>query len=48
MPRATANFSPRCMCRTQRRVILIHDGVPYHRAAYTKTWLSTHAKRVTV
>src|SRR5262249_22022572 len=34
--------------KTQRRLIIIHDGAPCHRAAYTKQWLSQHAARVTV
>lgn len=41
-------FIERLLRQTPRQVIIVQDGAPYHRAAYTKAWLAERAERVTV
>jgi hypothetical protein len=40
-------FIATLLSKTRRRVIILQDGAPYHRAAYTKQWLHEQAARVT-
>jgi transposase len=41
-------FLEEVLKQTERPVIIIQDGAPYHTAKYTKQWVEQHAERLTV